>query len=361
MTAENTLTDDALLHGVRVATWRQLGDLAIQFRKLAPWTWMAEEDIFGIRLPGSDQIGFVSIMGAIGQHLACAVYLGWEALRDLRHALAGGELSFRSFIETPQLQLSFENREVLLANERDLLKQLGRSCRGRQAWPVFRSHRVGYLPWLVDQREADWLVHVVHQAIGVALRKEDHPTMLASPDAESVWVRGLGADGNWSEMWLHPPPPPPALPPPVLDAAKLERLRRKGAGNGCVQVDLPLSRAMIGQRGERPQTAYMLMVLDRESGYCLGAELIQALEGLPAMWRDVPGRLLDYFVNEGRFPNEIEVASEQMMAALRPLGERLPLKLTRRARLDRVTEMRASLDQFFGRDDGGDDERDPRL
>ena len=60
--------------------WRKLYKAAIQIKEVAPWEWMEETDVFGIQNPKTDELGFVSVMGMLGEHYAIAVYLGAEAL-----------------------------------------------------------------------------------------------------------------------------------------------------------------------------------------------------------------------------------------------------------------------------------------
>ena len=43
---------------------------------------MDEEDIFGIRHPDSGEMGFISVMGALGERTAVGVCLGTRALAE---------------------------------------------------------------------------------------------------------------------------------------------------------------------------------------------------------------------------------------------------------------------------------------
>ncbi len=56
--------------------WRKLYEAAMRVKKIAPWDWMDETDIFGVQNPETDETGFVSVMGAGGEHFAIGVYLG---------------------------------------------------------------------------------------------------------------------------------------------------------------------------------------------------------------------------------------------------------------------------------------------
>lgn len=96
------------------AEWRRLYAVAGQAKALAPWEWMLEDDIFGVRNPETGELGFVSIMGNLGEHLAVAVYLGAEALYRFWEIQEAGEMIAPQFMfETAQLQASFEDREHL--------------------------------------------------------------------------------------------------------------------------------------------------------------------------------------------------------------------------------------------------------
>jgi hypothetical protein len=53
---------------------------AICVKEIAPWEWMSETDLFGVQNPETGEIGFVSVMGMLGEHYAVAVYLGPEGL-----------------------------------------------------------------------------------------------------------------------------------------------------------------------------------------------------------------------------------------------------------------------------------------
>src|SRR5262245_1782397 len=63
-----------------VEEWRRLYATSGRVKEMAPWEWMMEDEVFGVRNPESDEIGFVSVMGAGGEHFAVAVYPGADAL-----------------------------------------------------------------------------------------------------------------------------------------------------------------------------------------------------------------------------------------------------------------------------------------
>ena len=60
--------------------WQRLYELAIELKEMAPWNWMSEVDLFGLQNPQDGQLGFVSIMGELGEYFALALYRGPEGL-----------------------------------------------------------------------------------------------------------------------------------------------------------------------------------------------------------------------------------------------------------------------------------------
>ena len=138
---------------VDLGLWRDLYEVAVRVRALAPWTWMEETDVFGVELPGRGGLPFVSVMGAMGEHYAVVVYPGVAALTALWELHHDKDAEPERVLEIPQVQLSFENRDHLEAEDRRIVKQLGLSFRGKNAWPVFRSYRPGFVPWFLDADE----------------------------------------------------------------------------------------------------------------------------------------------------------------------------------------------------------------
>jgi hypothetical protein len=150
--------------------WQKLYQAAIHLKEIAPWEWMTETDIFGVQDPETEEIGFVSIMGMLGEHLALALYLGAEGLYGFwGFQQVADSAPAEALLEIPHLQASFEDRGELTKKDRDLIKELGLKFRGRQAWPMFRCYRPGYLPWYLEAPEARSLTYALEQAVEVVL------------------------------------------------------------------------------------------------------------------------------------------------------------------------------------------------
>ena len=54
--------------------WRRLYEAAVLVKELSPWQWMTETDIFGVQDPETEEIGFVSVLGLLGEHFGVSLY-----------------------------------------------------------------------------------------------------------------------------------------------------------------------------------------------------------------------------------------------------------------------------------------------
>ena len=322
------------VHGVEVAAWQPLLAAAGLLHRLAPWTWMTPDECFGLRLAPDGPPAFISVMGHGRQNHVCFAFLGWEAWLHVEELMATRSLTVRDLIETPALQLTFVPLADLGTEDRAILACAGPlPAGGATPCPVFRSHRTGYLPWLLNTGEVESLAEILRQTAGVAMRRETHTDLLVPPEPGLIWMRTRQPDGQWRETWVPRPPNDDAVRPPPLDPAKLAAIAALPCRHARIEFNLALSRATIGEKGQRLRTTYLLAAFDSDSGQCIGADVILPQDGLTAMWRSVPAHFLSLCLHANSRPREIEVDSEQMMSVLRPLLGQLPIKLTLRGSL----------------------------
>src|SRR5262245_30971660 len=93
-----------------IEEWGRLYAAAGRVKVMAPWKWMIEDEVFGVRNPERDEVGFVSVMGAGGEHFAVALYQGAVALHDFLALSQGDSVETERLLEIPQLQASFDDR-----------------------------------------------------------------------------------------------------------------------------------------------------------------------------------------------------------------------------------------------------------
>jgi hypothetical protein len=174
--------------------WRPLYELADRIKELAPWEWMDEDDIFGVQDPDTGEIGFVSVMGTLGEHMCIGVYLGVDALyqffelEEIADSTDSWEIASR-LLTIPQLQASFENHDMIDKEDAGIMRKLNLKYSGPNAYPLFRSFQPGCPPYFMNSDQINFLTHVLEQTLDVAPRYEEDESLLYPGDEEMFLVR----------------------------------------------------------------------------------------------------------------------------------------------------------------------------
>jgi hypothetical protein len=314
-----------------IEEWRALHEAAIRIKETAPWEWMTETDIFGLQNPETDQFGFVSVMGMMGEHYAASVYLGSEGLYKFWDFEETGHLvAPERLLEIPQLQLSFDNRNELNERDRKLIKQLGFKFRGQHEWPMFRSYRPGFAPWFLERDEARFLTHALNQLSEVAPRFKENPSLLEPSNDDDYLMRVPRQEGNtlvWEDRLMSAPPPEPVSISIPMDIDALGALKQLPVSKSRLEVDLFMFPSPIQEKEDRPFFPYVLLVIDAQSGMILGNEMLKPEPSLEAMWGLVPMKLVQQLARARIAPKEVTVRSELLSQLLLPLAESLGFKL----------------------------------
>lgn len=311
--------------------WRELYAVTDRIKEAAPWEGLDETDLFAVENPETGEVGFVSVMGTLGEHYAVAVYLGVEGLYgfwDMQDA--GPYLTPEMVLGTPQLQASFEDRNTLHQKDRDVIKKLGLKYRGRNAWPQFQSFGPGLVPWYLTGAEARFLTHALEQTLVVVARLDDEPALLDTDDDESYLFRvPTSEDGKW--VWhdeIRPAPPPGSREVPLyMDRQALEFLEKLPPTKGTLDLDFFWAPTPVLDEGERPYYPYMLLIIDPDSGMILGNETMIAVPSFEEMWGRMPMKVAQTLARLQLRPGTIRTPSESVEQFLGPLADYLNIKL----------------------------------
>jgi hypothetical protein len=337
---------------MELSNWRRLYESAVKTKKLAPWEWMSETDVFGIEDPESGKIGLVSVMGALGEHFSVALYRDIEAFYHMRRLTPDDMRNDPAqVLHVPHLQAAFEDRGFVEAQDQRIIKELGLKFRGRNAWPVFRSYRPGYHPWYLESEEVLRLSIALEQLLDVAPRFLENPSLLPSSEKDRYLVRRLNREGRerWEDISVLIPEPPPVRPvaPPIpSNVGTLKRLPRK---KKTVEVDFSSFPVIIGKKGDRPRLPYLFLAVEGQNGLVLGFDIMEVTSGMEAALERVPARVAGIFLEQGFLPAEIRIKSQLLCDALEGLGQELKIGLKRVSLLKRLDAARASLDQHLSR------------
>jgi hypothetical protein len=346
-----------------LSDWRKLYALADRVKALAPWEWMDESHMFGVRDPDTEELGFVSVMGRLGEHFAIALYLGSEGLEGFQVMESGSlEDNPMMLMDVPQLQLSFADREEIDKSDREVMQKLNLKYRGAKSWPQFRSFCMGFLPWYLTGEEARFLAHALEQLLEMAPRLKTDPDFVF-PEKELALSAGdddeddsLGeylvreADKlengslQWRESMQTIPLPVPddfhvTISPDDMDTAFALPLSQMTREIAFVPLPTP-----VGESGQRPYLPRGLFIVDAPSCFILALEMVPPLPNANAAWEKVPQMVLTHLAKSQARPGHIKVADELLYELLAPLCDQMRIKLSLH---DELPAADAALESMF--------------
>jgi len=329
--------------------WLRLYALMAQVKEMAPWEWMYESDVFVVQDPDNRELYFVSVMGSLGEHLSIAVYLGAGAYdRLLAFAQHADDESGEGLLEIAHLQASFEDRNELSSRDRETIKELGMKFRGKMAWPLFRSYRAGFAPWLLEAEEVRILTLALEQLLDMAPRFEAEEIEFPEKRGDFL-TRVLGDEGRWQDQIIHIPPAEPESVDILIPKETADAVRRLRRSRNIFEADLFLMPGTFGDRGDRPQMAYIFMVVDKASGTILSGEPMYVDTTFAALLAEVPKRLVQICLKMQGVPSEIHVGSERVEWLLSSLSSLMDCKIKRTRRLRALDNARDAMFNFFMR------------
>ena len=328
---------------------------AIHFKKLAPWQWMDDSQLFGVRDPETGEIGYCCVMGILGEVLALGLYTGGRGLhsfllvRDDDVSNDSGSDDPMEFLATQKLlMLSFEDRDGLTEDDRKILRGLGLKFRGSQEWPMGRSYRPGFQPWFLSGPEARFLATALEQAVEVSKRCRDDEELLQHANAGTYLVRSFSeglAGREWKDEWITPKrePPAPLKPPPVqLDV--VAGLRKTASRlSTSWEIDCFFMPGAIRESTyDRPTLAVLFLIVEARDGMIVTGEPIL----YPDRETEV-SRAFQKAVTAYGLPAEVKVVRDELFALLQPLCAALDIKITRVKALQALSEARDAMQSMM--------------
>ena len=329
--------------------WRELYNAAIELKKLKPWEWMWDSEIFGVQNPETGEVGYCCVMGRVGEHYAMAVYLGSEGLEG-HQKISSGEVDPQSndALHCQKcLMVSFEDRDYLDPKDRKIIKRLGLKFHGDNAWPMFRNWTPGYFPWFITPEEAGYILQLIPQALDVTERFKQDLTLLIAPTPGQCLVRvpRSGPDGLiWEDEWKEPEPhPEPEVVDLSLYGSTLENIRETIHLSADIwEIDCFYSSNTVRENQERPYFPRMMLCVDQETGLILFFHLASA----HSQWKDeFIEAFLENLENLDSLPGKILV-KENGFALFEAVADGLEIEIEEVSDLPVMNEVRAHMEQF---------------
>lgn len=161
-------------------------------RDLAPWRWMYETQVFGIKLPDQPHTWYCSIMGRFGEYHSYCFYKGENALFTYVSLQALGQIDspetlyFRKAMILSQecIQVIFDDYEGVQPESRKRIKSLGLRYSGPKKWVCIEDWSEGLPPWPIQEAMAPVVRDLLEQAMRVATAQMQDPKYIG------YWTQG---------------------------------------------------------------------------------------------------------------------------------------------------------------------------
>lgn len=342
---------------VSTETWESLYTAAQKFKKLKPWEFMDDSDLFGVEDPVSGQVNYCCVMGSAGEVFGLCVYRGREGL-DFYLRLMFDELD-------PELDdvwaiqdamvTEFANRYEMENEDLDVIKVLGLKFRGKNNYPLFRSHVPGYFPWFLTEDEAVFLTLALTCACDLYKRIDDDPDILTPPDGSRYFTYFLveeGKDQKFVSRWEAPLP----LSKDNVNISSLNELQIKRIQKHNYRKD---SRWEIGTfytpscitDRDRPYWTRLCLVARQENGFIVNLDPMDP-EVSPEL--QMIDTMLKAIEKSSLLPEEIVTIDQNLYEQLKPLSDAFNLKVSLVGELPAIWEakedlIKASMSGFPGK------------
>lgn len=287
---------------------------------MEPWEYLHETDVFGIRMPGSGQTWYISVMGNNGEFTAVAAYRGIEGLAGFYHIQENAEtIPETTILTVPHLLLSFTDREALDKEDREVLRKSGVTVRGKGRWPSLEEIIPGFIPAFPGEEILTELPAMLEQAIGVIFKTFTKPDILRKKDndGDKILVRVASGDPSkpvWKSQYETPDIKNFSIKyTPKCNVDTIESVSLLKTARVTIQADLVLMPAPIKEKVKKAYFPFMLLLLDKTNGMIVGTDLLHPDPDLPSVYEAFPQKLLENLLKLGYRPQSVEFRSELLL------------------------------------------------
>ena len=305
--------------------YRPLLEAAERVARIAPWEFMSDLEVIGMRDDSTGELYAACILGALGTMFAVVIYRNDAGRRLLHHMLTERAVPASSdwFEEMDCLKIEWCPKKELTKGELRNLEAAGFKPKGRgPVWPKFQSCQPGWYPWCLNEAEARLMTGLLKKvarfvclrAMSGSLHQEPLEAQLPIiPAGEESTLRREDID------WVPFIPRPASLPDPVtFSAAEQESLLRLPIRKGFIaEMMTPLSPdlSFLDEKAGRPCLARVGFIVDRASEMVLCARMAH---GAAPLKDAVGGALLEALTNAKSRPGKLCVENERLVAVLGP-------------------------------------------
>lgn len=312
--------------------WGKLHRLGQELFSLSPWKYLYETDLFGIKIPDSGSEYFISIMGSNHEVYALAAYEGADALGRFWDLVnSDGILPPETILTIPHYLISLDDRDMVPDDQVKIIKELGLTYRGKNAWPVFNRIDAGFFPATPKGEQLDELQVIMEQSLDVLKRVADDPSFIHSDDEpeDDYLFREATVTGEkiqWKDVHRTVAETSTEIRY-EYDPALIPLMQSMMNHRIPLQADLVLLPRPVHEKGSRPYFPAMLLLVDGKSGMILGADIIPPKPDYHSILSRIPQTMLKRLTGAKLCPVSIKYRNPDMESALEFISGQSGIKI----------------------------------
>jgi hypothetical protein len=323
-----------------------------EFAAAKPWEYMCDSDVAGLIDPGTGEVRLVTVLGNAREVFGAVFYRRASGLRWLLNTLNDPEecANLEGIATMDSLKVELVRKNELPKEDLTALKALDFKPAGKGlVWPQFQSVQPGWLPWFIDQTEAEQLLVDLPRLTSFTAFFRNHSDLFHDrPPSEIPFLpnpmpnRPLEAkDLEWRPLIASPE----TFDPFKAGDEQLDQLRKlKREHKAAFEYG---SRILIGstvlEKG-RPCFSRISLLVEHGNGFMLGFDL--SLATVPFV-QCAGAALVKTLVHSGSLPGTILIDDNRLEPVLAALCDILNIDLVPSEELAGLAEARASLDNFM--------------
>lgn len=356
----------------------KLYDIALQYKKTKLWKQLSDTELFALKL-SNGKIGYCSVMGELGEHIALALYVGCDGLDSYRkmfeaNAVYSEMARHEMLLSQDCVQCSFENKDELspfeIGEAQRYSKTHGIVYRGQKAFPQFKRYKPSHYPWyLKDQADEQFLYEALSAALEIAEKLKTTSKSSLSFLGGAPYNRTIplleSSHGSYRLSTIELPDkqgtiyPAPLVKDEIL-VAKLKKKKKTILVWACevVMFPSPMSDEAAHADGmvEAPENApifpFMLLIVNCKSKMVIPNEFVVDYEsGAEKLVIALARSMADNGV-----PTEIQVRDERTESLLSAFAKQVGTRIVRRDELTLLDEIEEDMLAYLNHNQSQDED-----